>query len=85
MNDATAAGEGLHRRAIAAARGGDLDAAHEIVQREADPTSALIHAWVHRAEGDLANARYWYARAGEPECEGSLEAELDALDARARA
>lgn len=40
---------------------GDWQAAHRIVQdHEADPAAAWIHAVVHRMEGDLANARYWY-------------------------
>lgn len=38
--------------------------AHEVVQEADDPESALVHAWLHRAEGDNANARYWYRRAG---------------------
>ena len=71
-----------HRRAVAAARAGDRDAAHGIVQREDDPLSALIHAWLHRAEGDLSNARHWYAKAGEPMPDASLDEELDGIAAR---
>ena len=74
-----------HRRAVAAARAGDRDAAHGIVQRESDPLSALIHAWLHRAEGDLSNARYWYAKAGEPMPDASLDEELEAIAARVEA
>lgn len=74
-----------HRRALTAARAGDHDTAHEIVQRESDPLSALIHAWLHRAEGDLGNARYWYAKAGEPPPDASLDDELDAIAARVEA
>ena len=73
----------LHRRAIAAARAGDLEAAHALVQRGDDPLSASIHAWIHRVEGDLANARYWYARANEPMPDASTDEELEALAARA--
>jgi hypothetical protein len=40
------------------------DASHEIVQRyETDATAAWIHAVLHKLEGDLGNARYWYRRA----------------------
>lgn len=42
---------------------GDWQAAHAIVQEMKDPTACWIHAVVHRVEGDLDNARYWYRRA----------------------
>jgi hypothetical protein len=52
-------------RAIELALAGDWEAAHGIVQRdEVDPTAAWIHAVLHKIEGDAANARYWYRRAG---------------------
>jgi hypothetical protein len=39
--------------------------AHEIVQQdEQNATSCWIHAVLHRQEGDLPNAQYWYARCG---------------------
>ncbi|HJS38624.1 MAG TPA: hypothetical protein VJ789_10915 [Burkholderiales bacterium] len=44
---------------------GDWHGAHDIVQRdESDPLSCWLHAVLHRQEGDLTNARYWYARCG---------------------
>ena len=56
------------RRAVELAVAGSWDEAHEIVQRdEADPTAAWIHAVLHKIEGDLGNARYWYRRAGRME------------------
>ena len=40
------------------------EAAHEVVQAyDDDPTAAWIHAVLHKIEGDLGNARYWYQRA----------------------
>ena len=30
-----------------------------------DPAGAWIHAFLHREEGDLGNASYWYHRAGK--------------------
>ena len=37
--------------------------AHDIVQQyEQDETACWIHAVLHRQEGDLPNAQYWYAR-----------------------
>jgi hypothetical protein len=35
--------------------------------------------YLHRKEPDLANARYWYHRAGRPPATGPLEQEWDAL------
>lgn len=43
---------------------GDWDAAHELAQAQDDPEGAWVHAWLHRIEGDLGNAEYWYQRAG---------------------
>jgi len=40
---------------------------------------AWVHAYLHRAESDLSNARYWYSRAGKPVGTGALEAELRAI------
>ena len=36
---------------------------------------AAVHAYLHRKEGDLANAGYWYARAGRSMPAGTLAAE----------
>lgn len=44
---------------------GDWERAHEIVQDIETATAALIHAYLHRREGDDPNARYWYGRAGQ--------------------
>ena len=52
-----------HHRAIAALESGDWRTAHVIVQTLTDPLACRIHALCHRIEGDLDNARYWYARA----------------------
>ena len=51
------------RRAVEQALAGDWQAAHLIAQAyEDDDVASWIHAVVHRMEGDLANARYWYGR-----------------------
>jgi len=47
---------------------GDWDAAHELAQAQDDAEGAWIHAWLHRIEGDLGNADYWYRRARRPTC-----------------
>jgi hypothetical protein len=57
-------------KAIQLALDGEWNVAHGIVQQyEADATAAWIHAVLHKIEGDLANSRYWYRRAGKMECE----------------
>jgi len=47
---------------------GDWDAAHELAQEQDDAEGAWVHAWLHRIEGDLGNADYWYRRASRPPC-----------------
>jgi len=51
--------------AVGLALAGDWKPAHEIVQQdERDEFACWIHAVLHRLEGDLPNAQYWYARCG---------------------
>jgi hypothetical protein len=40
-----------------------------------DRNCAWVHAYLHRKEGDLSNARYWYRRSGKPESKLSLTEE----------
>ena len=58
---------------------GQWDAAHAIVQDDPGQDAAWVHALVHRQEGDLGNAGYWYRRAGKPVEQGSLEDEWDQI------
>ncbi len=60
-----AAGEGAGPalRAVWHRLRGEWDAAHAIVQELAGADAAWVHAWLHRVEGDLGNAGYWYRRA----------------------
>jgi hypothetical protein len=69
-------------RAVREALGGDWQAAHVIVQEhEGDAIAAWIHAVVHRMEGDLGNAHYWYRRCGRELREGvSTELELREIE-----
>ncbi len=68
-----------HRKALELARDGQWEASHEIVQAHDDAFSSLIHAYLHRVEGDAGNAAYWYRRAGEPVSTQSTEQELESL------
>jgi hypothetical protein len=45
---------------------GEWDQAHNIAQDVASRDGAWVHAYLHRVEGDLANAAYWYRQAGKP-------------------
>lgn len=54
-------------RALWHAEKGEWEQAHGIAQDLHTPEGSWIHANLHRDEGDLWNARYWYDRAGRPE------------------
>ena len=58
---------------------GDWNAAHEVAQDVGDPDGAWVHAYLHRKEGDAANAAYWYRRAEQPVCREPLEREWEAM------
>lgn len=52
------------QHALWLARAGRWHDAHDCCQDLPDPEGAWIHAYLHREEGDLGNASYWYHRAG---------------------
>lgn len=56
-------------------RWGDWDRAHEITQDLPGTDAAWVHAYLHRREGDLANAGYWYRQAARPVERGPLDEE----------
>lgn len=58
---------------------GEWDAAHVLVQDDKSAEAAWVHAHLHRVEGDLRNAAYWYNRAGKPVNDASLNAEWASL------
>jgi hypothetical protein len=58
---------------------GDWHHAHGCVEHGTSAEAAWVHAYLHRVEGDLANARYWYNRAGKPPYEGPLKDEWHAI------
>jgi len=61
-------------------KNGDWDAAHTIVQSLEDTRAYWIHAYLHRKEGDLGNAGYWYDRAGHSLPDVSLDQEWQTLN-----
>lgn len=58
---------------------GDWDKAHKIAQDDESAEAAWVHAYLHRVEGDLGNAGYWYRRAGKPAAADSVEAEWERI------
>jgi hypothetical protein len=66
-------------RALWLARKGDWDGAHAVASEIATRDGSRIHAHLHRVEGDLSNAGYWYRRAGVDPFDGTLAEEWEHL------
>jgi hypothetical protein len=60
---------------------GDWEASHRIVQDLPGAEAGRIHAYLHRKEGDEANAGYWYHQAGTKRPDVSLDEEWKSLAA----
>ena len=58
---------------------GNWDEAHQQIQAHTDPIACLIHGYLHRVEGDLSNAQYWYTRANKNMPNNTLQEEWDRL------
>jgi len=58
---------------------GDWEKAHTIIQDIEDNNASWIHAYLHRKEGDIGNADYWYRLAGKKRPSISLEEEWEAI------
>jgi hypothetical protein len=59
----------------------DWDRAHKLVMDDDGADCAWVHAYLHRAEGDLDNARYWYGQARREPAVGDLADEWAAIAA----
>jgi hypothetical protein len=58
----------------------DWNRAHECVQaHEGERDCDWVHAHLHRQEGDLSNAGYWYRRARRPAATGPLQEEWETV------
>jgi hypothetical protein len=55
------------------------DKAHQVVMDEGDTECAWVHAYLHRVEGDLGNASYWYRQAQRPVSTEPLPVEWAAI------
>jgi len=64
---------------------GDWVRAHGLVDELETQEGMAVHAYLHRKEGAVSNAEYWYARAGRgfhrPTLEGEWAALVDGLEA----
>ena len=58
---------------------GNWEEAHHLIQDLTDKTAAWIHAYLHRKEGDVWNANYWYSKAGKRMPGYSLQQEWEEL------
>ena len=58
---------------------GDWEKAHTIIQNMEDKNASWIHAYLHRKEGDIFNADYWYRKAGKQRPAVSFEKEWETL------
>jgi hypothetical protein len=58
---------------------GDWHQAHEIAQEIHSASGSWIHAYLHRKEGDISNASYWYHMANKPLPSQPLEEEWETL------
>jgi hypothetical protein len=54
---------------------GDWGRAHGLIDHADGRDECLVHAHLHRVEGDLANAGYWYRRAGRAAANTALDVE----------
>jgi len=68
-----------HIKALDLAREGNWDESHKLVKQYDDKLSCLIHAYLHRAEGNIGDANYWYRRSDVNAPDDTLEDELNSL------
>jgi hypothetical protein len=54
---------------------GAWEIAHGLVQDDPSREAAWVHAHLHRVEGDLPNAAYWYRKAGQPIAQDAIDVE----------
>lgn len=73
------AGLPLHLQALWYDGKGDWKKAHDLIDQLNDKASAHVHAYLHRKEGDIWNADYWYSRAGQKRPAVSLDEEWEQL------
>jgi hypothetical protein len=68
-----------HVQALQECANGDWDTAHRLIQEHSDPLACQVHGYLHRVEGDLSNAAYWYRRADGTMPDNTLAEEFERL------
>lgn len=58
---------------------GDWSKAHSLVDSLEDSTACWVHAYLHRKEGDIGNADYWYRKAGRKRPDVPLKSEWETI------
>ena len=58
---------------------GDWARSHALVDELETPEGMAVHAYLHRKEGNISNADYWYERAGRGFQRVTVDAEWQAL------
>ena len=53
--------------------------AHESAQQDEGPAGSWVHAYLHRKQGDVSNAAYWYGRAKVPPSQSSFKNEWEEI------
>ncbi len=78
-DDAPPEGVGRALQAMWHEKKGDWRCAHRLAQAQGDEIGAWVHAYLHRVEGDEANAGGWYRRAGKPRSSAPLNEEWEEI------
>jgi hypothetical protein len=78
-NDELPSGLPLYLQALWYDAKGDWHKAHSLIDSLDDKNSCRVHAYLHRKEGDISNADYWYRRADTQRPDGSLQGEWQAV------
>ena len=76
-NDELPPGLPLYLQALWYDGKGDWHKAHSLIDSSDDKNSCRVHAYLHRKEGDISNADYWYSKAGKKRPSVSLEEEWE--------
>jgi hypothetical protein len=58
---------------------GDWERAHAIAQDVGGADGAWVHAYLHRKDGDVGNAAYWYRMAGRGVASGDFRREWEGI------
>lgn len=58
---------------------GNWQKAHSLIDSLDDKHSCIVHAYLHRKEGDIWNADYWYGRANAKRPDTGLDEEWQSL------